>query len=242
MNAASQGCKLPPCESHSHSLSVATRYHAMISWSLYSSWIIRYSINIFLHSVLWQQNWCLLGGCEPVAFMADCGLCGNCPICVRFELFLVRMYKVTTAGHQYDSDFLTSSRYSLWLQNVTNCCLLQFCISQRLPIILSIPGDAWVFFQIANIMNWVCPLLQKCNSNWGHRFCMMVCLNFGQISIYYRHPQSGADEVSGSHDSPSLLFWCRWWHPLSCYFKACWCGDFSAIWWVYAVISSVFFP
>jgi hypothetical protein len=53
--------------------------------------------------------------------MADCGLCGNCPICVRFELFLVRMYKVTTAGHQYDSDFLTSSRYSIWLQNVTNC-------------------------------------------------------------------------------------------------------------------------
>lgn len=156
----------------------------MISWSLYSSWIIRYSINIFLHSVLWQQNWCILCGCEPVSFMADCGLCGNCPICVRFELFLVRMYKVTTAGHQYDSDFLTSSRYSVWLQNVTNCCLLQFCISQRLPIILSIPGDAWVFFQIANIMNWVCALLQKCNSNWGHRFCIMVCLNFGQISIY----------------------------------------------------------
>jgi hypothetical protein len=72
----------------------------------------------FLHSVLCQQNWCILHGCEPVSFMAHCALFGNCLICVRFELFLVRMYKVTTAGHQYDSDLLTSS---LWLQNVTSC-------------------------------------------------------------------------------------------------------------------------
>jgi hypothetical protein len=150
----------------------------MISWSLYSSWIIRYSMNIFLHSVLCQQNWCILRGCEPVSFMAHCGLCGNCPICVRFELFLVRMYKVTTAGHQYYSDLLTSSRYSLWLQNVTDCLSFTVLHSQRLPILLSISGDAWVFFQIANIMNWVCPLLQKCNSIWGHRFLYNCLLEF----------------------------------------------------------------